>query len=58
MITVIAGPLLNITAIVRKKGIRIRRSKDSTGETSIISNTATYLVLRRSTKSDEPLTGK
>lgn len=55
MITVISGPLLNITAIVRKKGIRIRKPKDSTGENSIISNTASYLLLR-STK-NETITG-
>jgi hypothetical protein len=51
MVTVIAGPLLNITAIARKKGIRIRRLKDSTGESSIISVNASYMTCR-STKSE------
>lgn len=48
-VTVIDGPLLSITAIIRKKGgIRIRRSKDSTGESSIMSVTASHLSCRSS----------
>lgn len=53
MVTVVAGPLLNITAIIRKKGIRIRRLKDSTGEGSIISVTASHLSCRSTNKGEE-----
>ena len=53
MVTVVAGPLLNITAIIRKKGIRIRRPKDSTGEGSIISVTASHLSCRSTNKGEE-----
>lgn len=51
MVTVVTGPLLNITAIIRKRGIRIRRPKDATGEGSIMSVTASHLSCRN-TKND------
>lgn len=57
LVTVVDGPLFSITAIIRKKGgIRIRRSKDSAGEGSIMSVTASHLSCR-STK-NEAITGK
>lgn len=46
MVTLVAGPILNVTAITRKKGIRIRRAKDSTGEGAIMSLTASQLTCR------------
>ena len=53
MATVVPGSLLSITAIIRKKGgIRIRRSKDSGGENSIISVTASHVMCRSSAKNE------
>ena len=46
MVTLVAGPTLNVTAITRKKGIRRRRAKDSTGEGSIMSLTASQLTCK------------
>ena len=51
MVTVVAGPLLNVTAIARKKGKRIRR-KDTSGEGSIISLTAAHLSCRSTNKGE------
>ena len=51
MVTLIAGPTLNVTATIRdkgKKGIRIRKTKESEG--TILSVTASQLVCRPSGK--------
>lgn len=58
MVTVIAGPMLNVTATMRdkgKKGIRIRRAKETEG--TILSLTALQLVCRPCGK-QELLTGE
>ena len=52
MVTLVAGPTLNVTAITRKKGIRIRRTKDSTGEGSIMSLMASQLTCKVSGKDE------
>lgn len=53
MVTVIAGPMFNVTAIMRDKGkkLRIRRAKESADGT-ILSLTASQLVVRPAGKQD------
>ena len=53
MVTVVSGSLLNVSAIIRKKTLRIRRSKDVGNEGTIMSLSASVLTCRSTNKGEE-----